>query len=56
MLCTLYRSSPLGFLGRVPTVATLTLNKNDIVDFDVALNVRKYGEMVTNLSFGLNLR
>ena len=45
----LYRSSSLGFLGRVPSVTTLSLNKNDIQRFDVALNVSKYSLLSFNL-------
>merc|ERR1711892_854689 len=43
------RSSSLGFLGRVPSVTTLSLNKNDIKQFDIAINILSHS--FPNLSF-----
>ena len=40
MINTCYRETSLGFLGRVPSVTTLSLNNNNIHKLDIALNVR----------------
>lgn len=43
------RSCSLGFLGQVTSVNTLSLNNNDITQFDVALNIISHS--FPNLSF-----
>ena len=60
MINTCYRETSLGFLGRVPSVTTLSLNNNNIHKLDIALNVRNIlpstqttTSITTELEFGL---